>query len=250
MQPNNFSLELIRPDWPAPSTVKAYTTTRQGGVSHKPYDSFNLADHVQDDSGAVKTNRQRLKMALNLPTEPAWLTQVHSSNSVCLGSKDQFNCVADASYTNIPKMVCVVLTADCLPILLCDREGIQVAALHAGWRGLAGGVLEQTMRRFKGPRSQLLAWLGPAIGPEAFEVGDEVRSAFIEFLPSAELAFQATRAHHWKANLYLLAQQRLAASGIHAVYGGQFCTYSESERFFSYRRDKMTGRLASLIWFE
>lgn len=238
---------MITPNWPAPPQVKAYTTTRHGGVSHPPYDSFNLAEHVGDDAQAIANNRAILAETLKLPTEPIWLNQVHGTQAIA-AQPTYFNCSADATYTNQLGQVCVVLTADCLPVLVCDRHGTTVAAAHAGWRGLAAGILEATLQHFQVPAQDILVWLGPAIGPQVFEVGDEVRTTFIQVLPSAQSAFTPSRPGHWLANLYHLAQQRLSQQGVTHIYGGDFCTYTDPERFYSYRRDKVTGRMASLIW--
>ena len=235
-------LKLITPNWPAPSKVKAYTTTRQGGHSQPPYDSLNLGDHVDDDPKAVAANRATLRQLL--PAEPVWLKQVHSTKIVTANT----SCTADASMTTELNKVCVVLTADCLPVLFCDRAGTTVAAVHAGWRGLAGGILEVTLQNLKKAPEDILVWLGPAIGPQAFEVGGEVRDAFTNYLPQATKAFKANGEGHWLADLYLLARQRLAHHGVTQVFGGEFCTYTDAERFYSYRRDKITGRMASLIW--
>ena len=235
-------LNLITPNWPAPSKVKAFTTTRQGGYSQAPYDSLNLGDHVDDDPKAVAANRAKLRKLL--PTEPVWLKQVHSTKIVTANT----SCTADAAMTTELNKVCVILTADCLPVLFCDRAGTSVAAVHAGWRGLAGGILEATLQRFNQKPENLLVWLGPAIGPQAFEVGAEVRQAFTDYLPQAIEAFKPSRTGHWLADLYLLARQRLAHHGVTQVFGGEFCTYSDAQRFYSYRRDKITGRMASLIW--
>jgi hypothetical protein len=241
-------LKFITPIWPAPSQVKAYTTTRHGGYSKPPYDGFNLADHVGDNAEAVAANRAALVEALSLPSEPVWLKQVHGIQIVTANS-DNGNCTADAAFATAPGQVCVVMTADCLPVLFCDRAGTRVAAAHAGWRGLASGVLEATLQRLELSAEGVLVWLGPAIGPQAFEVGHEVRAAFMDFLPQAAQAFRPSREGRWLADLYLLARQRLAHQGVTAVYGGDFCTYTE-KRFYSYRRDKVTGRMASLIWLE
>jgi len=238
-------LELITPIWPAPPQVKAYSTTRYGGYSKPPYDGLNLADHVGDE--AVAANRALLVQSLNLPSEPVWLKQVHGIHTVT-ASPAHTNCAADASIATQAEQVCVVLTADCLPVLFCDRAGSCVAAVHAGWRGLAGGILEATLQRLNVPAQDILVWLGPAIGPQAFEVGEEVRAAFMDFLPQAADAFIRSRNDHWLADLYLLARQRLGHQGVTAVFGGYFCTYMDIERFYSYRRDKVTGRMASLIW--
>ena len=243
------SLDLIVPEWPAPANVMAIQTTRTGGVSRVPYSSFNLGAHVGDDAVRVARNRQMLSAVL--PSEPVWLRQVHGVEVVNAAST---SCepVADAAYTRIPHTVCTVMTADCLPILLCDRQGSVVAAAHAGWRGLCDGVIEATVRAMAITPDQLMAWLGPAIGPESFEVGAEVRAAFIAAQPIAALAFTPHATDKWLAYLYQLARQRLEAAGVNAIYGGginsHFCTYREESRFFSYRRDGTTGRMASLIW--
>ncbi len=239
--------EIITPNWAAPPQVKAYTTTRYGGVSQPPYNALNLADHVGDDAPAVAMNRAILQETLQLPTEPIWLKQVHGIQAVTAQPKHR-DCLADAAYTNELEHICVVLTADCLPVLFCNRQGTWVAAVHAGWRGLAGGILETTVQYFPGTSQDILVWLGPAIGPHAFEVGAEVRQAFIHVLPQAEEAFTPNRNGTWLANLYQLARQRLIHQGITHIYGGDFCTYSEQNRFYSYRRDQVTGRMASLIW--
>lgn len=240
---------FIWPDWPAPASVRAVCSTRVGGVSQTPYESLNLGDHVGDAAGAVVSNRSALRRALQLPAEPCWLEQVHGSCAVDVAVQT-LPCQADAAYTDQAGVVCAVLTADCLPLLLCDRAGTRVAAVHAGWRGLAGGVIERAVESFTVPGSELLAWLGPAIGPRAFEVGDEVRAEFIAHDAAAVSAFNAARAGHWYADLYLLARQRLATRAVSAVYGGEHCTYTDAQRFFSYRRDGSTGRMASLIWLE
>lgn len=241
-----MTLELITPDWPAPANIHAYSTTRTGGVSLPPYDSLNLGDHVGDEPDAVTENRRRLVEAASLPSEPRWLSQVHGT---CTANADEVSsgCEADASHTSRPDVVCAVLTADCLPVLMCDSEGHHVAAVHAGWRGLLNGVIERTIDAM-GTSAPMLAWLGPAIGPQAFEVGDEVRQAFIEVNAAAESAFVPSPAGRWMADIYTLARMRLEAFGISAVYGGDHCTFSEPEKFFSYRRDGQTGRMASLIW--
>jgi len=215
-------------------------------VSHPPYESLNLAAHVGDDLPAVLANRQRVCRAYAIP-EPCWLRQVHGTTvvdtSVCEPETE-----GDGSVSRSPNRACVVLTADCLPVLLCDRDGTVVCALHAGWRGLANGVVEAGVRAMNLPADQLMAWLGPAIGPEAFEVGAEVRTRFVDELPTADSAFRPIAQNKYLANLYGLARQHLERLGIRAVYGGNFCTVREAERFFSYRRDGITGRMASLIW--
>lgn len=242
-------LEFITPNWSAPATVRAYTTTRHGGFSQIPYHGFNLAEHVGDDPDVVVKNRALLRTVLNLPSEPIWLQQVHGIHTVT-ARLENLNSCADAIFTTEINQVCVVMTADCLPVLFCDKAGTRVAAAHAGWRGLAGGVLDATVRALAVPPQEILAWLGPAIGAQAFEVGEEVRETFIAQLPQADQAFQSTRPHRWLADLYLLARQRLQHLGIEEISGGTHCTYSDKERFYSYRRDKITGRMATLIWLE
>jgi YfiH family protein len=240
-------LQIITPDWPAPATVRAAVTTRIGGVSHAPYDTFNLATHVGDDPAAVRENRKRLHASLVLPAEPVWLKQVHGV-AVVDAAQGGAEPEADGAFAAQPGAVCAVLTADCLPVLLCNRAGTKVAALHAGWRGLAGGVIEAGVEALSVPGGELLAWLGPAIGPEAFEVGPEVRTAFIQHDAQAAQAFCVARAGKYLADICLLARLRLQRLGVTAVYGGGFCTVAERARFFSYRRDGATGRMASLIW--
>ncbi|MDX1654749.1 MAG: peptidoglycan editing factor PgeF [Candidatus Competibacteraceae bacterium] len=238
---------LIYPCWPAPQRVRAAATTRSGGVSPEPFDSLNLGLGTGDDPARVLDNRHRLARWLELPTEPAWLDQVHGDGVVEAGECG-FAPKADAAVAFGPGRVCAVMTADCLPVLLCDLAASRVAAVHAGWRGLAGGVLEATIRRLDIPPGQLLAWLGPAIGPEAFEVGDEVRRAFLEQDIGAGECFRPSPGGRWLADLYELARRRLAGMGVTRIFGGGWCTFTEGERFFSYRRDGTTGRMASLIW--
>ncbi len=236
--------ELILPDWPAPTGVKSLMTTRQGGVSATPWASFNLGDHVGDDPVHVAANRERLRQ--HLPAEPFWLRQVHGTRVVEAGSNAR---EADAALTREPDRVCAVLTADCLPVLLCDRAASVVAAAHAGWRGLAEGVLEATVATMGVPPGEILVWMGAAIGPQAFEVGGEVRQIFVRQHAKAIEAFVPV-GDKWLADMYALAQFRLASVGVTQVFGGGLCTHGEPERFFSYRRDGVTGRMASLIWIE
>lgn len=235
---------LIVPDWPAPPQIKALMTTRQGGVSAAPWAQLNLGDHVGDAPDHVAANRARLRH--HLPADPCWLRQVHSARIVpaAVGVPE-----ADAAFSRQPQTVCAVLTADCLPVLLCDRAGTVVAAAHAGWRGLADGVLEASVAAMETRPGELLVWLGAAIGPAAFEVGDDVRDCFIAQHPETAAAFVPHRAK-WRADIYQLARIRLARLGVHHVYGGGRCTFSEAETFFSYRRDGVTGRMASLIWID
>jgi len=238
--------DWLLPDWPAPARVKACVTTREGGVSLAPFDSLNLGDHVGDEPSAVAENRRRLTDRFAM--RPAWLQQVHGIDAV--EADPARVVVADASWTATPGIACTAMTADCLPVLFCDRAGSRVAAAHAGWRGLANGVLEATLDRLEVPAEEVLAWLGPAIGPQAFEVGPEVREAFIAHLPEAQQAFMPSHnAGKFLADIYALARLRLAARGVTAVYGGGLCTVTDP-RFFSYRRNARTGRFASLIWLE
>ncbi len=247
-------LPVIRPDWPAPVSVHAFTTTRGGGVSDAPWDTMNLGDHVEDSVEAVAINRRRLAEFSGLPADRfGWLNQVHGTDVVSLplphGRSEPP--IADAVFTSVPQQVCTILTADCLPVLFCDQDGTRVAAAHAGWRGLSGSVLERTVRTLGHPET-LMAWLGPAIGPQAFEVGPEVRDAFLAAVSEAEAAFtpEGARPGHFMADIYRLARQRLARAGVTRVYGGGFCTMADKDRFFSFRRDGRTGRMASLIWLD
>lgn len=241
--------ELLLPDWPAPAHVRAVISTRRGGVSRPPYDSLNLGDHVGDDPVAVAKNRERLQRAAGAPATPLWLNQVHGTRVLDCASTTTDR-EADASIAAHPGQVCVVMTADCLPLLICNRAGTRVAAAHAGWRGLADGVLEATLARFDDPAEQLLVWLGPAIGPAAFEVGAEVRARFLQDDPRADNAFRPGRPGHWLADIYQLARLRLQRVGVGFIGGGDYCTVTDRERFFSYRRDGVTGRMASMIWME
>jgi YfiH family protein len=237
-------MNWLTPDWPAPASVKACVTTREGGVSEAPFDSLNLGDHVGDRPEAVAENRRRLTDHFSI--QPAWLQQVHG---IAVAHADPgIVATADASWTATPGIACAAMTADCLPALFCDRAGTRVAAAHAGWRGLAAGVLEATLDSLNVPAEDVLVWLGPAIGPKAFEVGPEVREVFIDQLPAAADAFVPSHnAGKFMADIYLLARLRLAARGVTAVYGGGFCTVTDP-RFFSYRRASRTGRFASLVW--
>ncbi len=236
----------IRPDWPAPATVQAISTSRLGGVSDAPWASLNLGNHVDDCPKAVEQNRAIVRHYL--PADPLWLTQVHGVHVVNAATAAQ-NTEADASVAHVSSAVCAIMTADCLPVLLCNQAGTVVGAAHAGWRGLCNGVIEATITQMDVAPETLMAWLGPAIGPSAFEVGDEVKAAFTAQDPAASAAFQATATSgKWLVDIYLLAKQRLNAQGVTAIYGGNFCTVTDAERFFSYRRDQRTGRMASLIW--
>ncbi len=231
-------MNFILPDWPAPRGVKSLITTRTGGVSLPPFESFNLGSHVGDDLQHVSENRKRLRDVL--PSEPKWLNQTHSTHVVDLDKAQAFE--GDAAFTRKNGIVCAVLTADCLPILLAGKGC--VGALHAGWRGLASGIVEETVGAMHD--ADLIAYLGPAIGQDAFEVGEEVRDAF----PLESHAFRKGAPGKWHADLYSIARAKLEKLGIRQVYGGAYCTHSEHSRFFSYRRSGQTGRMCSLIWLE
>jgi YfiH family protein len=238
-------IDCITPHWPAPANVRALITTRRGGESKGPYSTLNLGDHVGDNPLDVARNRKALRE--HLPQDPKWLIQVHGDGAVCA---DRLNgpVEADSAFARRPGTISAVLTADCLPVLLCDEAGTCVAAAHAGWRGLCAGILERTVRAMAIRPEALLAYFGPAIGPEAFVVGPEVRAGFLDADRQAAAAFVRRDHDKWAADLYALATLRLNAAGVTRIYGGDFCTYSEAERFFSHRRDRLTGRMASLIW--
>ena len=242
----------IRPDWPAPARVRAFITTRtMRGHSKPPYDRFNLGLRSGDDEAAVKANRAQLVRDLALPSEPRWIHQVHGDRSLRV-TEEIFDReqMADASFTTQPDIVLAILTADCLPILLAADDGSEIAAIHAGWRGLSAGIVESTVRRLRTPKDKLLAWLGPAIGAPSYEVGDEVRAAFACQSPEGAQAFVTTRPQHWLCDLYALVRQRLQSVGVERIYGGDFDTFRDA-RFYSYRRDgQHSGRFASLIWLD
>ena len=241
--------DFIVPDWPAPANVRAIVTTRNGGVSKGDFASLNLADHVGDDPLAVAENRRLLRQqVVDLPEDPFWLRQIHGT--LCADvTRDKPGIEADASWSNVAGKVCAVLTADCLPLLLCDESGRIVSAIHAGWQGLAKGVIEASVETLPVAPDRLLAWMGPAIGPKTFEVGADVRDQFVSRTAEAAEAFVSIAPDKWLGDLYLLARQRLNALGVTRIYGGGECTVTDRQRFFSFRRDKVTGRMASLIWF-
>ncbi len=243
-------VELILPDWPAPPAVRAAFTLRSGGISAPPFDALNVASHVGDDIDAVAENRSRLRERLHLPSEPAWLEQTHGCRVADLDLETALVPLADAAHTRSAGRICVVQVADCLPVLLCAADGSAVAAAHAGWRGLAGGVLESTVRALRTPPAGVLAWLGPAIGQGCFEVGEDVHGVFTSADPGATAAFVRNARGRWQCDLYALARRRLAALGIRRIHGGGWCTYSDPARFFSYRRDGRCGRMAALIWLD
>lgn len=242
--------DLIFPDWPAPKGVRAAFTLRTGGVSQPPCDTFNVGTHVGDDPRAVAENRAALRASLDLPAEPAWLEQVHGRRVVALDRAATLESPgpADAAVSHTPDGICAIQVADCMPVLLAAADGSAVGAAHAGWRGLAGGVLEATVRAMNTPPAELLCWLGPAIGQAHFEVGEEVRAAFLAADTGAAAAFAANDSGRWQCDLYALARRRLMALGVTSVYGGGWCTYADAGRFFSYRRDGRCGRMVALIW--
>lgn len=243
------ALEALVPDWPAPPGVRAAFTLRAGGVSAPPFDSLNVGAHVGDVPACVAENRRRVRDSLRLPAEPAWLEQVHGTGVVELEGEEPHE-PADAVITRRAGKVCAVQVADCMPVLLAARDASVIGVAHAGWRGLAGGVLQATVSRLGVPAAQLIAWLGPAICAEHFEVGSEVRAAFVAQDAGAADAFSANLRGRWQCDLAALARRRLAALGIRAVSGGAWCTYGDRERFFSFRRDRQCGRMAALIWLE
>lgn len=245
--------DLIFPDWPAPPRVKAFFTTRAGGVSTHPYASLNLGAHVGDEPLAVAENRRRVRVLL--PAEPVWLNQEHGVNVATadtLVSSAHAAVVADASVTAVSQVPCAVLVADCLPVLFCTEDASCVGVAHAGWRGLHRGVIERTVEAMRVRPAKIMAWLGPAIGPSAFEVGTDVLDAFTSASRDDASAFRAIagRRDKYFADIYTLARRRLERAGVQRIFGGQYCTMDESARFFSYRRDGKTGRMAGLIWLE
>ena len=235
----------IAADWPAPANIHALTTLRTGGISTAEFSSLNPASHVHDKAEHVAANRQRIKAMLSLPADPVYLEQTHSVDIVCA---EQVNGIvkADASYTTKDNIVCAVLTADCLPILLSDQQGTTIAAIHAGWRGLLNGIIENSLSKM--PNSPVIAWLGPAIGAECFEVGEEVYQAFYQQSAEFSTAFKAQATGKYLADIYQIARILLNNAGVTLIYGGNFCTVTEQQRFYSYRRDGQTGRMLSLIW--
>jgi purine-nucleoside/S-methyl-5'-thioadenosine phosphorylase / adenosine deaminase len=240
-------LDLITPDWPAPNWIKAYTNTRAGGFSHAPYDSLNTATHVGDNLDDVSKNRQLLQNNLHLKKPIIWLEQVHGNTAISADHPTD-SLAADAIYSKKAQTVCAVQTADCLPLLVCSSSSYCIAAIHAGWKGLRDNIIETTIDALALPPSDILVWLGPAISPQAFIVGEEVFQSFLDKDQTAEIAFQPMGNKQWQANLYKLAQQRLHKLEITSIYGGNYCTFTDNKRFFSYRRDQITGRMLSLIW--
>lgn len=243
--------EFITPDWPVSANIAALATARNlSGSSASPFDAFNLGAHCGDEAHAVADNRRKLVEWAGLPGPPHWLQQVHGVAVHRVQSRESADTPpqADAAVTDVPGAVLAILTADCLPVLFAARDGSEVAAAHAGWRGLAAGVLEATVAAMRGAPENIVAWLGPAAGPAHYEIGEEVRTAFVEHDPGAATCFVATRPGHYLIDLYTLARRRLAAAGVTAVSGGDLCTISDATRFYSYRRDGRTGRMATLVW--
>lgn len=237
----------IQPTWPAPPAIHAYTTLRQGGISSPPYATWNLADHVGDDRWCVSENRKRLVETLGLPSEPIWIRQTHSAIALPAEPGSRYQ-EADATFTDQPNQVCLVLTADCLPILVCNRQGTHVAAIHAGWKGLANGVIASTLNAMNQSPNDLLVWLGPAISQKNYPVSDDLRQIFLKQDPRHEDAF-IQHQKQWHADLYQIARHQFAAYAVNAITGGNHCTFAESNDFYSYRRDgEKSGRIATLIW--
>lgn len=243
-----MSLQLIKPEWNAPANIAACCTTRLGGYSQSPYDSLNLGIRTSDNPDQVRANRQLLRQQLALPVEPAWLTQTHSTDVVVLEKTS--NRQADAAVSRSPGQVAVVLTADCLPVLLASVSGDEIAAAHAGWRGLQAGVIEATVGKMQNNPQQLLAWIGPGISQAHFEVGNEVREAFVESMPASSACFVTGKPGHWYCDLPGIAELKLRQLGIQQVVRDAHCSYADRELFHSYRRDGESGRMASLIWFQ
>lgn len=240
-------MQFIHANWPAPTWVNAISTTRHGGVSKQPFHQLNLGDHVGDEGANVYLNRLRLQQRLNLLQQPIWLNQTHSTRVIDLEKDKHID--ADGAYTTCENQACAILTADCLPVLICNAKGTLVAAIHCGWRGILKGILENAVNCIQAQcRDPLLVWLGPSIGADVYEVGQEVRDAFVQIKPKFSKAFLQIAPTKYLANLPLLAKMRLHALGIHQIYGGDYCTFTQAELFFSFRRDKHTGRMASLIW--
>jgi len=247
---------LLHADWPAPPGVHAFTTLRHGaGESKAPFDHFNLGNRYAadgDDPATVERNRQSLIGCARLPSPPRWLKQVHGVDVVRCGATSESGeePVADASVTSVAGLVLAILTADCLPVVFAADDGSEVAAAHAGWPGLSAGMLEATVAAMRTPAERLLAWIGPAAGPQRYEIGEEVRDRFLAQDAQAQTAFVPTRPGHWRVDLFAIARMRLAHAGVTRVYGGGVCTISDPQRFFSHRRDARTGRMATLVWFE
>lgn len=239
----------IAADWPAAGNISAGITTRKGGVSSGNFASFNLANHVGDDKDNVRKNRKQLGKLLQLPAEPYWLQQVHG-NRILKQNEDDPCREADGCYTNQPAQVCVVMTADCLPILLCDKKGEEIAAIHVGWRGFSRNIVHQALNNFKAPPEELLAWMGPCISPKHYEIDEVVRDACLQIAPAATAVFTASRPGHWFADIKQLASLQLSSEGIQQINMTDHCTYRDDSLFYSYRRDGNCGRMATMIWMD
>lgn len=246
----NSTVRWLTPQWPAPANVKGLATLRSGGVSAGPYAGLNLATHVGDRREDVDRNRALLRASARLPSEPVWLEQVHGTRVWDAATSSNQPPIADAAIARVERKICTIMTADCLPVLFCDTDGKAVGAAHAGWRGLAGGVLDATVAAMSVPAARVIAWLGPAIEPAAFEVGEEVREQFLARTQAHADAFVRNARERWQADIYRLARVELERLGVAGVYGGGFDVFADDARFFSYRREKQTGRMATMIWIE
>lgn len=237
----------IAADWPVPAHIMAGVTTRAGGVSQQPYTSFNLAQHVNDNTKDVESNRNKLIESLNLPASPYWLEQVHCTDVINL-DKPSISNIADGSTTTHIGTVCAVLTADCLPLLLYNADIPRISAIHVGWRGFCQGIVAEAVKDFRGCEKNTLAWIGPCISGKNYEVGPDVNEACLSYLPELEQTFEQTDKEHWLCDMNAMIKYHLNTLGIHAVYENKFCTYEQDDLFYSYRRDGVTGRMATLIW--
>jgi len=249
MPDNTHRIGWLPATWNAPAHIHAGTTTRVGGFSSAPYDTFNLAGHVGDDPECVDQNRELLCKSLNLAGAPCWLLQEHGSRIINLDDSHA-TLRADGAFTTRSNQICAILTADCLPLLLCDRQGIQIAAVHIGWRGYSNNIIANAISKFSCHADNLLAWLGPSISAPNYEVGPEVRAACQQVTKNPEVGFTPARKNRWQADLAALVRFQLAACGVKNIHDGNYCNYTDAGRFFSYRRDSVTGRMASLIWME
>ena len=241
------NIRWIPADWPVPEHVQAGTTTRIGGYSRGTYASMNLASHVDDNPDYVFQNRILIREQLSLPDEPLWLQQIHSNKVINL-AKENVNQPADGAYTNKHNQICVVLTADCLPLLLCNTTGTEIAAIHIGWRGFSRNIITSALNAFTAKPQELMAWIGPYISAKHYEVGEEVRTACLKLINDTNTVFRPARPGHWFADMQGLVRQQLQTAGVHEIFGGDNCTYTDYQHFYSYRRDGITGRVASFIW--
>jgi polyphenol oxidase len=241
------NLHWIPADWPAPKNIHAGTTTRIGGYSHGAWSGMNLAMHVGDNAEHVFQNRILLKEFLSLPGEPHWLEQIHSNKVLNLTTETDVH-PADGAYTNHQNQVCGVLTADCLPLLICNTAGTEIAAIHVGWRGFSTNIISSALNNFSAKPEDLIAWIGPYISASHYEVGEDVRTACLRIINDPEDAFIQSRPGHWFADLKKLVMVQLRSTGLQEIHGGEYCTYTDNQHFYSYRRDGITGRIASLIW--